>query len=352
MSPEPRSPAAAARINAEVLAACQQHLPGWAGLRPADVAFEPPKGFSSFTMVVRPQVVVDPPGVLYRRLEGKDNAILDQEAERDVFLLLGSVGIAAACLYEDPGCRIEELLSGGTLTREDVFDSETLRRIAVELHHVHHLAPPPLPAAGYFDLLHARWGPMARSVLVDQRDRFPDHERHLCEELLPLISEETRDAVQRMLPDGPLTFCHNDTYHGNIMKLDDGSIRLLDFEFSCMNHRAFDFSNLFAETVMRHGLPQEPHFDIAPPDFGRAEIATLVGHYLDCGPELGSAERRAESERLVDETIQILPLSDYMYAMAALPLAVMPIQKIRFLPYAHRRFQRFRAAAERLLQEP
>ncbi len=299
-------------------------------------------------MVVRPQVEVDPPGVLYRRLAGKDNAILEPDSERDVFLLLGRAGIAAACLHEDPACRIEELLSGGTLTREDVFDSETLRKLAVELHHLHHLEPPPLPRAGYFELLHKKWGPMARSVLQDQRDRFPAHERHLCDELLELVSDETRDAVQRMLPDGPLTFCHNDTYHGNIMRLDDGSVRLLDFEFSCMNHRAFDFSNLFAETVMRHGLPEEPHFDIAEPDFGRDEVAVLVNHYLDCDPSLSAAERKAESERLVDETLQLIPLSDYMYAMAALPLAVMPIQKIRFLPYSFRRFRRFQAAAASL----
>jgi len=34
-------------------------------------------------------------------------------------------------------------------------------------------------------------------------------------------------------------------------------------------------------------------------------------------------------------------LSDYMYAMAALPLALAPIQKIRFIPYAHQRFAKF-----------
>jgi hypothetical protein len=114
-----------------------------------------------------------------------------------------------------------------------------------------------------------------------------------------------------------------------------------------MNHRAFDFANLFAETVMRHGLPDPPHFDIAEPDFGREQIAVLVDHYLACGPDRPEAVRRAESEQLVEETLRLIPLSDYMYAMAALPLAVMPIQKIRFLPYSLRRFRRFQAAADR-----
>ena len=43
------------------------------------------------------------------------------------------------------------------------------------------------------------------------------------------------------------------------------------------------------------------------------------------------------------ETRRAILASDYMYAMAALPLALEPIQKIRFIPYAHQRFQRFLA---------
>jgi len=43
----------------------------------------------------------------------------------------------------------------------------------------------------------------------------------------------------------------------------------------------------------------------------------------------------------VAETRRAIMLSDYMYAMAALPLALEPIQRIRFIPYAHQRFQKF-----------
>ena len=60
---------------------------------------------------------------------------------------------------------------------------------------------------------------------------------------------------------------------------------------------------------------------------------------------LSGSERRAEQERLVQQTFDAIPLSDFMYAMAAIPLALEPIQKIRFLPYAHQRFEKFLAAA-------
>jgi hypothetical protein len=46
------------------------------------------------------------------------------------------------------------------------------------------------------------------------------------------------------------------------------------------------------------------------------------------------------------ETEKEVFLSLGAYAMAALPLAVDPIQKIHFIPYAHQRFNKFLAAYE------
>ncbi len=229
------------------------------------------------------------------------------------------------------------------MNRDDLSDPATLRGIADALYRLHQLRPEGLPEAGFFELLHHKWGVQARDVLHGNRAQFPPEERALCEELSEILSDETHRAVMALLPEGPVGFCHNDTYHGNVMRLTDSSIKLLDFEFACLNHRAFDFSNLFAETTMRHGLADYPYFSMAEPEFSRADIATLVGFYLDNG-SLEGEERRLELDRLVGETERMLPLSDYMYAMAGLPLALAPIQKLRFIPYSHARFQRFRAA--------
>ena len=101
------------------------------------------------------------------------------------------------------------------------------------------------------------------------------------------------------LPDRPPVFCHNDTYHGNVMLLDDGTIKLLDFEFSCRNHIAFDFANLFAETVMQHGFADPPHFRIAAPTFTDADLASLIGCYLDNVEFDSEPERAGELAALV-----------------------------------------------------
>ena len=83
----------------------------------------------------------DPPAVLYRHLAGKENAILDGDTERQVFLLLGEHDIAAHCYHYDDTCRIEEFYVGRTLTADDVFDPEIQRGVADELFRFHQLDP-------------------------------------------------------------------------------------------------------------------------------------------------------------------------------------------------------------------
>jgi aminoglycoside phosphotransferase (APT) family kinase protein len=325
-----------------VLDHCRSHFPGWADLAVDDVDFDDPKGFSSFTMAVRPRAEVDPPAVFYRRLEGKENAILDFEAEKRVFLTLGEAGIAARCLAYHRDYRLEAFYRGRTLRPAELFEDATLRKIAQQLHRLHHLQPTGLPQQSFFELLPDKWGRLAARVL-DQKERFPEAEQPLCDELWELLTPRTFAKVRRCLPEEPLTFCHNDTYHGNIMRLDGGEIRLLDFEFSCLGYPAYDFANLFSETVMRHGQPEYPFFRVAEPDYNREDLARLIRHYVDVDQDDvgGAGGAEARFERLLRQTEQCLLLSHYVYAMAALPLALEPTGRLRFLPYAHARFAEF-----------
>jgi len=317
----------------------------------ADFEFDDPKGFSSFTMGIRCNKPVSPGAVLYRRLEGKENAILDFETEKEVFLTLGAHDIAARCHYYDETCRIEAFYQGRSLTADDLFEADTLQQIANQLYLFHQLKPPNLPRQSFFEMLHRKWGKLAKRVLEDESGNFPANERAMCEELREIYSPDTYNKVQRCLPDGALTFCHNDTYHGNIMKLDSGEIRLVDFEFSCLNHRAYDFSNLFAETVMRHQQPEYPYFRIAEPEFSDHELSLLINYYLDNAEFESQESREKEFRKLQRDTRTMLIMSDYKYAMAALPLAVSPVQKIRFIPYAYQRFNKFLESYDRLKRQ-
>ena len=335
-------------MQAKIFRQCQNLFPEWATLSMADFEFGDPKGFSSFTMGIRSTVPVQPGAILYRRLEGKENAILDFETEKEVFLTLGAHDIAAYCHFYDKNYRIEAFYQGRTLTAGDLFEPENLRQIADQLYRFHQLRPPSLPRQMFFEMLHNKWGKIAKRVLEEESAAFPANERAMCEELRGIYSPDTLEKVKRCLPDGDLTFCHNDTYHGNIMKLDSGEIKLLDFEFSCLNNKAYDFSNLFAETVMRHQQPDYPYFRIAEPEFGDYELGLLINFYLDNAEFEDQELRKKEFQKLLRDTRIMLMMSDYKYAMAALPLAINPIQKIRFIPYAYQRFNKFLAAYEQI----
>ena len=338
-------------MKKEILGQCQALFPQWAGLGVDDFEFDDPKGFSSFTMGIRARVALEPRAVLYRRLAGKENAILDFAAEKNVFLTLADQGIAARCHYYDESCRIEAFHHGRSLTAEDLFDADNLRQIAGQLYRLHQLEPAGLPRQGFFELMQHKWGRLAKYVLEKRISSFPANEQAMCEQLRDIYSERTRRLVRRCLPEGELGFCHNDTYHGNIMKLDSGEIKLVDFEFSCRNHRAYDFANLFAETVMRHRQPDYPYFRIDEPRYGDGELGMLIGYYLDNAEFASPAAREHEFQRLLAQTRLLLPLPDYKYALAALPLALEPIQKIRFIPYACQRFSKFIAACEKREQQ-
>lgn len=340
-SPEPRS-SNPGTGPADVLARCQRHLPDWRQLDEDDFDFAPPRGFSTFTMAVRcRRDNVEPRAVLYRHLHGKENAILDFEDERRVYLALAGRGIAAQCYAYEDDYRLEAFYEGRTLTRHDLANPDILRRIGAQLAKLHRVSPR-LPAESFFERVHRRWGRAARDVIVERRDAFPENEQAMCDDLVSLVDEDTLEMVRRCLPEEPLTFCHNDTYQGNVMLLDDGEVRLLDFEFSCLNHRAFDFANLFAETVTRHGLSEYPYFDIAEPEYSPEHIAAVVDGYMQEWEPAG-----LDASRLSAQTESMILLSDYMYAIAALPLALEPVQKIRFIPYSLRRYRRFVSAWHR-----
>ncbi|UCH41038.1 MAG: phosphotransferase [Gammaproteobacteria bacterium] len=331
-------------MKAEIFRLCQEIFPQWRQLASEDFDFDDPKGFSSFTMGIRCREPVNPPAVLYRRLEGKENAILDFETEKSVFLTLGENGIAATCHFYDRSCRIEQFYQGRTLRPADLFEPDILRQIAEQLYRLHQLRPRGLPQKPFFDMMHEKWGRLAKQVLEGDLGVFPDSEAAMCASLRELYSPDTLAMVKHCLPDDELTFCHNDSYHGNIMKLDSGEIKLLDFEFSCLNYRAYDFSNLFAETVMQHKQAEYPYFRIADPEFGDRELGMLIGYYLDNAAYKDPDQRSETYNELLRDTRLTMILSDYKYALAAIPLAVKPVQKIRFIPYAHARFNKFKAA--------
>jgi hypothetical protein len=81
-------------MKTKIFEQCQKLFPEWAALSMADFTFDDPKGFSSFTMGIRSNKAVQPTAVLYRRLEGKENAIFDNGS--DIIELTGVINRGGA----------------------------------------------------------------------------------------------------------------------------------------------------------------------------------------------------------------------------------------------------------------
>ena len=328
-------------MKENIIEQCKEILPTWLSLSVDDFTFDSPKGFSSFTMGVHCKNEVVPRSVMYRKLQGKDNAILDFNIEKLVFSTLGKSGIAVDFYHYDTNSRIEKFVEGRSLVVDDLFNSDVLKKIANLLYIFHQHDIPELPDQIFFELLHDKWGVLSKSILEQQSSVFPSNEQEMCLELQEIYSDATLEKVMRCIPEGELTLCHNDTYHGNIMKLNNGEIKLFDFEFSCLNNKCYDFASLFAESVIKHKQEEYPYFKIDLPEFGDKELGLLINFYLDNCTFESDEERKGEFKKLLQGTKDMLILADYKYAMAAIPLSLDPIQKIRFIPYAYQRFKKF-----------
>ena len=78
-------------MKENILEKCKEFLPTWISFSVDDFTFDPPKGFSSFSVGVHCKNEVVPKSVMYRKLDCKDNAILDFNIEKHVFVALGSL---------------------------------------------------------------------------------------------------------------------------------------------------------------------------------------------------------------------------------------------------------------------
>ena len=183
-----RSQHGSEKMKDMVFKKCQELFPGWSTLSCDEFEFDDPKGFSFFTMGIRSLKQAQPAAVLYRQLEGKENAILDFETEKEIFLTLSQHEIATQCLHYDKTCRIEAFYQGRTLTIEDLAEPDHLRQIANQLYRFHQLRPQSLPRQSFFELLLVKWGHIAKRVLEDEIDKFPPNEQEMCIDLREIYS--------------------------------------------------------------------------------------------------------------------------------------------------------------------
>jgi thiamine kinase-like enzyme len=195
----------------------------WPGL-PAEVA-ELGGGITNrnFKVTVEGAVFVLRMGGAKTELLGIDRAV-EYAAGKRAF----EVGVGPEVVAFEPaeGWLVARFIEGKPIPPDEMRRPETLQRVARALRSFHE--SPPIP--GRFDV----W-----AVVDDYRATAVDHGVAIPPEFEPArgVAERIREArgSQAAVP------CHNDLLNANF--IDDGSIRIVDWEYAGMGDRFFDLAN-------------------------------------------------------------------------------------------------------------
>jgi thiamine kinase-like enzyme len=202
-------------------------VPGWQGA--SDLTVRPLGGG-----ITNENYRVDCQGESFvLRLAGANSELLGINRQNEVAAnrAAAAIGVAPQVVAFLPleGILITRFLEAPPIREEKMRQPQTIRRIAETLRQVHALAP----IAGHFS---------AFEVVRTYAERAQEHGVRIPASYQPMLQEADRlQAACAVRPLAPCP-CHNDLLSGNF--LDDGQIRILDWEYAGMGDPYFDLANL------------------------------------------------------------------------------------------------------------
>lgn len=168
------------------------------------------------------------------RVSGANTAALGihRATERDALLAASSIGVAPEVIafLMPEGHLVTRLIAGREWSPEEFKQPEIVRRVAETMRRVH-----ALPAIeGVFDPYQD----------IEQRLALARSRNLALPARLDSMQAKTTciQAERAATLDGNLALCHNDPWHDNF--LDDGTVRLLDWEFAGMGDPFFDLATV------------------------------------------------------------------------------------------------------------
>ena len=136
------------------------------------------------------------------------------------------VGPEVTAFAPDEGWLVARFVEGRPITLEEMRQPETLGRVAGALRKFHEAAPIP----GRFD---------AWTVVDDYRATAEAHQVAIPSQFT--AARETAERIRSARGPQSLVPCHNDLLNANF--LDDGLVRIVDWEYAGMGDRFFDLAN-------------------------------------------------------------------------------------------------------------
>ncbi len=199
------------------------------------------------------------------RIGGENTELLgiNRQHERAANEAAARIGIAPEVVYfiEPEGYLVTRFVRGRPLPREEIGTPENICRVAAALKRIHAL--PAIPGAFSPFRTVENYTAIARRYGVT----FPDNFDWLMARLREIEAAFQRD----LFTPRP---CHNDLLNENF--LDDGAIRILDWEYAGMGDVVFDLANF----AVHHSFNDEQDRLLLECYFGEAVPRRVARHKL------------------------------------------------------------------------
>jgi len=179
------------------------------------------------------------------RIAGADTELLGivRENECAAHKAAGELGVAPEVVYviQPEGYLVTRFIEGRPLPPEEIGQPENIRRVVEAIKKIHNM--PPIP--GTFSPF--RVVEDATEIARRYKVAFPENFDWLIERMREVEAAFLKDPGLQTSPRP----CHNDLLNANF--LDDGQIRILDWEYAGMGDVFFDLANF----SVHHGFSDE-----------------------------------------------------------------------------------------------
>jgi len=196
----------------------------WPGRRAALVPLEGGITNRNFKVEVEGSAYVLRMGGLRTELLGIDRAV-----EHAASLRAEEIGIGPAVIafVQSEGWLVTRFIEGRRIPPDELREPKEMGRVAAALRKIHAASAIP----GRFD---------AHAVVDDYRAKAESFEARIPGEFA--AAREVSERIRSARGPQPMVPCHNDLLNANF--LDDGEVRIVDWEYAGMGDRFFDLANL------------------------------------------------------------------------------------------------------------
>jgi thiamine kinase-like enzyme len=331
---------------------CAESVPGWNALPKKNLRVDQLcEGLSNqnFKVHLGDDVVRGViPCVLFRVYGSTAGKLYNTQQELRIAEMLSSYGIGPQIYATGEAWRLEEWHFSLPLPNRKMRNPSILVQVAAQLGRLHklHMRPDFPQDLGKKDALSTRryrkWASGAQEA-YKTCEAHPDNLPRLKTLALDEILEEGKWMLEFAHADNPkirgagldTVFAHWDTQENNILQTHYG-LRFIDFEYSGMEHQAFDISQYFIECTIDYLVERYPFYKVNMSDFpSDDEQRTFLSIYLSEYLEMAVRPEDVAVTVLLNRVHRFVLLNHYLWTLWSIIRASQAAPTVNAFDYLH-----------------